>query len=148
MNHALQIFKIFEKRGHSHFPHKNGGVGKISLMFILTNPLQCYLSLSVWCVCVCVCVCVFCLFTPFLLVLCFTGRMMMVNCFWGMFDWWKAGITVRDPHCQPSWDHCQRSSPSWISNMPQAGFEPVQNLFSGFDQWSCAVGITTIPPHH
>ena len=54
MNHALQTFKIFEKRGHSHFPHKNGGVGKISLMFILTNPLQCYLSLSVWCVCVCV----------------------------------------------------------------------------------------------
>ena len=63
MNHALQIFKIFEKRGHSHFPHKNGGVGKISLMFILTNPLQCYLSLSVWCVCVCMCMCVLFIYT-------------------------------------------------------------------------------------
>ena len=42
---------------------KNGGVDKISavvlnkgvsLTFILINPFQCYLSLSVWCVCVCV----------------------------------------------------------------------------------------------
>ena len=29
-------------------------------------------------------------------------------------------------------DHCQRSSPSRISDMLQAGFEPVQNLSSGF----------------
>ena len=28
-------------------------------------------------------------------------------------------------------DHCQRSSPSPISDMPQAGFEPAQNLSSG-----------------
>ena len=72
-----------KKMGGSDFFHKNGRVGKIggvvlkrwvSLLFILTNPFQCYLSLSVWCVCVywgvrvcaCVCVCVFCLFTPFL----------------------------------------------------------------------------------
>ena len=39
----------------------------VTLIFILTNPFQCYLSLSVWFVCVCVCV--FCLFTPFLSVL-------------------------------------------------------------------------------
>ena len=31
----------------------------VSLIFILANPFQCYLSLSVWCACVCVCVCVF-----------------------------------------------------------------------------------------
>ena len=45
----------------------------LSLIFILTNPFQCYFSLSQWCVCVCVsvcvcvcvCVCMFCLFTPF-----------------------------------------------------------------------------------
>ena len=53
------------------FPIKIGRVGKIgvisffkkgvSLIFILINPFQCYLSLSVWCV--------FCLFTPFLSVL-------------------------------------------------------------------------------
>ena len=56
------------------FPNKYEAVGKIggvvfvfskrgvSLTFILTNPFQCYLSLSVWCVwvCVCVCVCVLC----------------------------------------------------------------------------------------
>ena len=50
----------------------------VSLIFILTDPFQCYLSLSAWgvcvcvccvCVCVCVCMCVFCLFTPFLSVL-------------------------------------------------------------------------------
>ena len=43
---------------------KTGGLllkrGEVSLIFILTNPFQCYLSLSVWCVCM------FCLFTPFL----------------------------------------------------------------------------------
>ena len=29
-------------------------------------------------------------------------------------------------------EHCQRSSPSRISDMPRAGFEPAQNLSSGF----------------
>ena len=42
-----------------------------------------------------------------------------------------------------SQDHCQRSSPSRISDTPQAGFEPAQNLSSDFDEWSCAVVITT-----
>ena len=28
------------------------------------------------------------------------------------------------------WDHCQRSSPSRISDTPRAGFEPAQNLSS------------------
>ena len=45
--------------GGSDFSYKDGAVGKIdgvvlkkdiSLIFILTNPFQCYLSLSVWCV--------------------------------------------------------------------------------------------------
>ena len=43
---------------------------------------------------------------------------------------------------------CQRSSPSRISDTPQAGFEPAQNLSSGFVEWSCAVVITTTPRHH
>ena len=57
-----------KRGGGSDFSHKNGGVGKIggivlkkeevALIFILTNPFQCYLSRNVWCVCVCVCVCV------------------------------------------------------------------------------------------
>ena len=39
---------------------KTGGVvlkkaGGVSFIFILTNPFQCYLSLSFWCVCMCVC---------------------------------------------------------------------------------------------
>ena len=29
--------------------------------------------------------------------------------------------------------------------MPQAGFEPVQNLSSGFDEYSCAVVTATTP---
>ena len=57
----------FLKKTPSDFPHKKGGFGKIggvlkkgvSLMFIRTNPFQCYLSLSVWCVCV------LCLFISF-----------------------------------------------------------------------------------
>ena len=44
-----------------------------------------------------------------------------------------------------SWDHCQRSLPSRISDTLWVGFEPVQNLSSGFDEWSCAVAITITP---
>ena len=40
-------------------------------------------------------------------------------------------------------DHCQRSSPSRISNTSQAGFEPAQNLSSSFVEWSCTLVITT-----
>ena len=69
-------FLRFEKRGGDASSHKNGRIGKIgrvlffkkgrgiSLIFILTNPFQCYLSPSIWCVCVCVCV-----FTQFLSLL-------------------------------------------------------------------------------
>ena len=42
-------------------------------------------------------------------------------------------------------DHCQISSPSRISDTPRAGFEPAQNLSSGFVEWSCAVVVTTTP---
>ena len=41
-----------------------------------------------------------------------------------------------------------RSLPSWISDTPLAGFEPMQNLSSGFVEWSCAVEITTTPRRH
>ena len=52
------VFKIFQKMGGSDVFHKKGGVAKIggcfmkglSLLFILTNPFQCYYSLSVCCV--------------------------------------------------------------------------------------------------
>ena len=65
--------------------------------------------------------------------------MMMMNCFCGMVDRRKAFSLIS------SRDHCQRSSPSWISNTLRAGFEPAQNLSSGFIEWTCAVVITT---HH
>ena len=67
---------------------------------------------------------------------------MMMNCCCGMVDWWKVFSLIF------SQDHCQRSSPSWISDTLQAGFEPVQNLSSGLVEWSCAVVITTTPWHH
>ena len=65
---GVEFSKFLQKRRSSGFSHKKGEVGKIgsilkagvSLVFILTNSIQCYLFLSVWCVCV------FCLFTPFL----------------------------------------------------------------------------------
>ena len=44
-----------------------------------------------------------------------------------------------------SWNYCQRSSPSWISDTSWVGFEPVQNLNSGLVEWRCAVVITTSP---
>ena len=68
--------------------------------------------------------------------------MKMMNCFCGMVDQWKAFSLIS------SRDHCQRSSPSRISDMPRAGFEPAQNLSSGLVELSCAVGITITPRRH
>ena len=52
--------------------------------------------------------------------------MMMMNCFCDMVDRRKAFSLIS------SSDHCQRSSPWRIFDTPRAGFEPVQNLSSGF----------------
>ena len=65
--------------------------------------------------------------------------MMMMNCFCSMVDWRKAFSLIS------SRDHCQRSSPSRISDTLRAGFEPAQNLSSDFVDWSCAVVISTTP---
>ena len=62
--------------------------------------------------------------------------------FFGMVDRREAFILIS------SRDHCQRSSPPRISNSPQAGFEPAQNMISGFVEWNCAVVITTTPRYH
>ena len=43
------------------------------------------------------------------------------------------------------YDHCQRSSPSQISDTTPAGFKPTQNLSSGLVERSCEVVITTTP---
>ena len=43
---------------------------------------------------------------------------MMMNCFCGMVDQKKVFSLI------PSQDYCQRSSPYWISDTLQAGFEP------------------------
>ena len=67
---------------------------------------------------------------------------MMMNCFCGMVDRRKAFSLIS------SRDHCQRSSPSRISDTPRAGFEPAQNLSSGLVESSCAVVITTTPRRH
>ena len=63
--------------------------------------------------------------------------MMMLNCFCGIADQRKALSLIS------SRDHCQRSSPWWISDMPRAWFEPVQNLSADCVEWSCTVVITT-----
>ena len=43
------------------------------------------------------------------------------------------------------YDHCQRFSPSRISDTTPAGFRPAQNLCSGLVERSSAVVITTTP---
>ena len=68
--------------------------------------------------------------------------MMIMNCFCCMVDQRKAFSLVS------SRDQCQRSSPSRISDSLLAGFWHVQNVSSGFVEWSCAVVITTTPRHH
>ena len=65
--------------------------------------------------------------------------MMMMNCFCGTVDRRKAFRLVS------SRDHCQRSSPSQISDTLRVGFEPAQNLSLGLAEWNCAVVITTAP---
>ena len=58
---------------------------------------------------------------------------LMMNFFWGIVDRQKTFSLISSRH------HCHRSSLSSISNTPRAGFEPAQNLSSGFVEWSCAV---------
>ena len=60
-----------------------------------------------------------------------------MNSFCGMADGRKAVSLVSKRN------HCQRSSSSRISDMPRTGFEPAQNLSSGFVEWSYALVITT-----
>ena len=67
---------------------------------------------------------------------------MMMNCFCGMVDQRKALNLIS------KWNHYQRSSPSRISDMPRAGFQPTQSLSSGLVEWSCPVVITTTPRRH
>ena len=69
----------------------------------------------------------------------FSTLMMMINCFCGMVHLRKAFSLIS------SQDHCQRSWPLWVSDMPQAGFEPAQNLSSGLVVWNCLIVITTTP---
>ena len=44
-----------------------------------------------------------------------------------------------------SWNNCHTFSPSQVSNTPRGGFEPAQNLRSGFTDWSWPEEITTAP---
>ena len=48
-----------------------------------------------------------------------------LNCFCGMADQRKTFSLIS------SHDHCQRSSPSRITDMLQTGFEPARNVSSG-----------------
>ena len=58
-----------------------------------------------------------------------------MKCFCGMVDQWQtlSLISIQD--------QCHRFSMLQISHTPQAGFEPTQNLISGFIEWSCAVVV-------
>ena len=72
---------------------------------------------------------------------------------WWWWWWWRwivyaVWLTDEKRSLMSSLDHCQRFSPSRISDTLRVGFEPAQNLCSGFDKWSCAVVITTTPQRH
>ena len=54
---------------------------------------------------------------------------------WIVFVVWLTG--ERRLHLISSLDHCQRFSPSRISDTPRAGFEPVQNLSSDLVEKTC-----------
>ena len=55
------------------------------------------------------------------------------------------GINIRFNQLRPIFptETVVRFSPSQISDTPRVGFEPAQNLNSGFVELSCAVVITT-----
>ena len=61
----------------------------------------------------------------------------MMNCFCSIVDQWKMSSLIS------SRDYYQRSSLLQISDMLRAGFEPAQNLSSGFVEWSRSVVIST-----
>ena len=67
---------------------------------------------------------------------------MMINCFCGMVGRTKSVSLIS------SRNHCQRSTPLRISNMPRARFESAQNLIPNFVEWSYALVITTSPWRH
>ena len=54
---------------------------------------------------------------------------MMMNCFFRIVDRQNAFSLISN------WDYCQRFSPLQIFDTPRAGFEPAQNLSSGFAEF-------------
>ena len=58
------------------------------------------------------------------IVMTMNDELMMMNCFCGIFDQRKRFSLIFD------WGHCQRPSSLWISDILQAGFEPVENQSS------------------
>ena len=64
--------------------------------------------------------------------------MMMMNCFCSMVDQRKAFSLIS------SWDHCQRSSPSRISDMPRAGYHPFRKHHSIFIESTEQTQINTV----
>ena len=63
--------------------------------------------------------------------------MIMINCIYRMVVLWKAFSSISSRY------HCQRFSPLQISDTPQAGSEPAQDLSLCFVGWSCVVVIST-----
>ena len=72
------------------------------------------------------------------ILICIFDSLMMMNCFCKMVEKRKAFSIIS------SWDHCQRFSPLFISKVLWVGFEPANNLNSGFFEGSCAEVIYMI----
>ena len=73
----------------------------VTLIFILTNPFQCYLSLSVWFVCVCVCVCVLFIYTISISVNCVSlEELSLIASNQQIYDFYKLAIFEKKIHCR------------------------------------------------
>ena len=68
--------------------------------------------------------------------------MMLMNCLCGMVDRRKTFSL------NSSRDHCQRFSPSRISDTPRAGFEPALNPSSDFVECRFTIVTTITPRRH
>ena len=86
--------------------------------------------------------CIFILLNKYLMMMMMMMMMMMINSVCGMADRRKGFSLIS------SRDHCQRFSPSRISDTPWEGFNLAPNLRSSLVEWSCTVVLPTTPRRH
>ena len=69
-------------------------------------------------------------------------------CCWWWWWWWIVFAEWLTNERPSSRDNCRKFSLSKISDTTWSGFQPAQNLNSGFVEWYWTLVITTTPRHH